>query len=79
MVDTKDEILTTAEQFAEAFSSLPPEERAYMVARNFFSVDDPDETMCEGFHRWLMSGNNVEAKQSAMERVMREHLSRADG
>lgn len=62
------------DELTRMFGSLSPEERAYMVVRGFFGVADPSDEMYDEFHRWLADDNNREAKQSAMERMMREYL-----
>lgn len=74
LTDETSDVGAILDKFARMFGTLSPEDQAYMVVRGFFGVADPNDEMYDEFHRWLSDNNNREAKQSAMERIMREYL-----
>jgi hypothetical protein len=67
---------TIAGEFAEAFTRLAPEERAYRVACSFLQIECPTDAMRGQFYEWLRDGHDRQAKQEAMARIAREHFGR---
>jgi hypothetical protein len=62
------------DKIMETFSSLRPEERAYMVIKGFLGTECPSDRMRDEFNRWMLESHNREAKRAAMERVAIEYF-----
>lgn len=68
------EAYTVLKEIEEAMRIMPPEERAYKVVRSFFQTEEPSDKIRTMFFDWMLSPENEEAKQCAMERVFKECL-----
>lgn len=73
-LDDEIDIDTFLREYKETFLKLTPEEKAYRIIKSFFMVENPDNDMHTNFTRWLISPENEEVKQGALERVFTECL-----
>jgi hypothetical protein len=70
------DIKAILQEFTTACACMSPEQRARAIIKSFLEIDEPDDQTRHNFHRWLLNGHDEELKQTALEEVMMENISR---
>lgn len=73
-----DQINREIEKFKTILRQIPPESKAYFIMKSFFGLKDPSEHLRNQFHEWLLSPDNAEAKNNAMERCFDEIMDETE-
>ncbi len=69
------EIETDIESLCKKLMRMPCEEVAYGIIKMFMQQENPSDRLRDAFHDWLLSPENGEAKEKAMQRCFEEFLT----